>query len=61
MIANRFGDEATGKIPITPIEIPDLGEILDLHRDDNFTLFIPKHRRIAAQLCELFLSKNIFQ
>lgn len=60
MIANRFGDEASGKIPIVPITLPDLSEILNLDRDENFSLFIPKHRRIAGLLIDLFLSKYVF-
>lgn len=60
MIVNRFGDEATGRISIVPITIPDLGEILNITRDENFTLFLPKHRRIAALLTNMFLSKYSF-
>ncbi|XP_049822108.1 phenoloxidase 1-like [Aethina tumida] len=54
-ILNRFGSEAGMKIPVKKISIPDLGEILDLDRHENFTLFIPKHRIIAGRLIDLFL------
>ncbi|KAG5869442.1 hypothetical protein JTB14_025169 [Gonioctena quinquepunctata] len=54
-IVSRFGEEANSKIPVTTISIPQLGEILDLSRDENFSLFIPKHRRIAGRLIDIFL------
>ncbi|XP_056629808.1 phenoloxidase 1 [Diorhabda sublineata] len=55
-IVSRFGEEASGgKIPVTTISIPPLGEILELRRDDNFSLFIPKHRKIAGQLINIYL------
>ncbi|CAH2007165.1 unnamed protein product [Acanthoscelides obtectus] len=54
-ITSRFGESATEKIPVTPITIPPLGEILDLARDENFSLFIPKHRKIAGRLIDIYL------
>lgn len=54
MLANRFGATAE-KIPVKDIQPPNLGEILDLDRNANFSLFIPKHRIIAGKLTKLFL------
>ncbi|XP_050510953.1 phenoloxidase 1-like [Diabrotica virgifera virgifera] len=55
-ISSRFGDEATGgKVPVNTISIPPLGEILDLKRNENFSLWIPKHRKIAGQLINIYL------
>ncbi|XP_050510955.1 phenoloxidase 1-like [Diabrotica virgifera virgifera] len=55
-IVSRFGEEAQGgKIPVNTISIPPLGEILELRRDENFSLFLPKHRKIAGQLINIFI------
>ncbi|XP_023012803.2 phenoloxidase 1 [Leptinotarsa decemlineata] len=54
-IVSRFGEEASSKIPVNTISIPPLGEILELARDENFSLFIPKHRRIAGRLIDIYL------
>ncbi|XP_030746161.1 phenoloxidase 1-like [Sitophilus oryzae] len=54
-VTNRFGDQASEQIPVSKISIPSLGEILELARDENFSLFIPKHRRIAGRLIDIFL------
>ncbi|XP_023012800.2 phenoloxidase 1 [Leptinotarsa decemlineata] len=54
-IVNKFGEEATKKVPVRDIPIPSLGEILDLPRDQNFSLFIPKHARIAGRLIEIYM------
>ncbi|XP_050307530.1 phenoloxidase 1-like [Anthonomus grandis grandis] len=54
-VSNRFGEEANEVIPVNRITVPRLGEILELPRDSNFSLFIPKHRRIAGRLIDIFL------
>ncbi|CAH1101426.1 unnamed protein product [Psylliodes chrysocephalus] len=54
-IVSRFGEEADGKVPVSTISIPPLGEILELRRDENFSLFIPKHRKIAGRLINIYL------
>uniref|UniRef100_A0A6P7FJR2 Phenoloxidase 1-like n=1 Tax=Diabrotica virgifera virgifera TaxID=50390 RepID=A0A6P7FJR2_DIAVI len=57
-IVSRFGEEAEGgKIPVNTISIPPLGEILELRRDENFSLFLPKHRKIAGQLINIYIGK----
>ncbi|XP_060525566.1 phenoloxidase 1 [Cylas formicarius] len=54
-VVSRFGDDAGERIPVKRISIPPLGEILELPRDENFSLFLPKHRRIAGRLIDIFL------
>lgn len=61
-VSNRFGEETKTKIPVKKISTPPLGEILDLERHANFSLFIPKHRKIAGRLINIFLGKlNSFE
>ncbi|KAF2893372.1 hypothetical protein ILUMI_12800 [Ignelater luminosus] len=52
---NRFNADADEKIPVKKITLPELGEILELGRHDNFSLFIPKHRRLAGRLINIFM------
>ncbi|CAH0557365.1 unnamed protein product [Brassicogethes aeneus] len=54
-IVNRFGEDANEKIPVSRISLPPLGDILELKRNENFSLFLPKHRRIAGKLIDIFL------
>ncbi|XP_076265515.1 phenoloxidase 1-like [Rhynchophorus ferrugineus] len=54
-VTSRFGEEASSQIKVSRISIPPLGEILELARSANFSLFIPKHRRIAGKLIDIFL------
>lgn len=54
-IANRFGEDAGERVRVKQISQPELGEILDLGRQDNFSLFMPKHRKLAARLINIFL------
>lgn len=54
-MTSRFGEEASESIAVKRISIPPLGEVLELPRDANFSLFIPKHRRIAGRLIDIFL------
>ncbi|KAL3272976.1 hypothetical protein HHI36_014433 [Cryptolaemus montrouzieri] len=59
-LANRFGGEAGEEIEIKNISLPKLGEITSLGRHENFSLFIPKHRRLAGKLINIFLGmRNI--
>ncbi|KAL3272975.1 hypothetical protein HHI36_014432 [Cryptolaemus montrouzieri] len=54
-LANRFGAEAEEEIDVKNISLPNLGEITSLGRHENFSLFIPKHRRLAGKLINIFL------
>lgn len=55
---NRFGSEAQRQISVNDIAIPDITEVSELTRFENFSLFIPKHRRIAGRLIEIFIGKK---
>lgn len=54
-VANRFKVDAEETIKVNKISIPPFGEILDIPRDSNFSLFITKHRRVAGKLTAIFL------
>lgn len=56
-VQNRFSEQAGEKIPIRDdIPMPDLKSALTLGRHEQFSLFIPRHRRLAAELVEIFMS-----
>lgn len=56
-IQTRYAEKATEIIPIkTNISIPDLELPISLGRHEQFSLFIPRHRKIATRLVEIFLS-----
>uniref|UniRef100_A0A6P7FUF2 Phenoloxidase 1-like n=1 Tax=Diabrotica virgifera virgifera TaxID=50390 RepID=A0A6P7FUF2_DIAVI len=52
--ANRIGGD-DNDVTVKDISLPSLGEITDLGRDENFSLFIPKHRRLAGKLINIFM------
>ncbi|XP_045478104.1 phenoloxidase 1-like [Harmonia axyridis] len=54
-LQNRFGEEAGEEIAVKNISLPNLGDITSIGRHENFSLFIPKHRRLAAKLINIFL------
>ena len=56
-LANRFGEDTNEKIPVKQISIPPLGDILELGRNENFSLFMPRHRQMAGHLIRLFMGK----
>lgn len=43
------------RIPVKNISQPDLRIPMTLGRQDPFSLFIPKHRKIAGRLIDIFL------
>lgn len=57
-LANRFGEDAGERVSVKQISVPNLGDILDLPRHSNFSLFVPKHRRLAGKLINIFLGEN---
>ncbi|CAG9765318.1 unnamed protein product [Ceutorhynchus assimilis] len=58
-VVNRFGDDGKEFIKVKAVATPQLGEILELKRDDNFSLFLAKHRNLAGKLLEIFIkAKN---
>ncbi|XP_045478278.1 phenoloxidase 1-like isoform X2 [Harmonia axyridis] len=54
-LANRFGEDAGERVSVKQISVPNLGDILDLPRHSNFSLFVPKHRRLAGKLINIFI------
>ncbi|RZC40083.1 Hemocyanin N domain containing protein, partial [Asbolus verrucosus] len=53
---NKFGEDASERIPVKEISPPNLDDILELGRHENFSLFVPKHRRISGKLIRIFLA-----
>lgn len=61
-VQNKFSDQAGEKIPVRDdIPIPDLKSSITLGRHEPFSLFIPRHRRIAAELIDIFMSIIFFE
>lgn len=57
-IQERFGENAGERIAVrSNISIPNLKVPMSLDRKDQFSLFIPRHRRIAAHLINIFMGK----
>ena len=54
-IQSRFGEVSDRRIPVREIRIPDLRIPMSLGRNEQFSLFIPKHRKIAARLIDIFM------
>lgn len=54
-LSTRFGGEAENKITVKQITLPNLSVPLSLGRHEHFSLFLPKHRKIAARLIDIFL------
>nr|CAD7404419.1 unnamed protein product [Timema poppensis] len=59
-IFNRFGEETGELIKVSRISVPDISPLLELGRRDNFSLFIPRHRKLAARLIDIFMG-SIFE
>lgn len=58
-IQNKFSETAGERIPVQDnFPIPDLKLPLTLGRHEQFSLFIPRHRQLAAKLIEAFMSKK---
>lgn len=58
-IQPQFSENAEERIPVrADIEIPDLSIPLSLGRHEQFSLFIPRHRRLAAKLIDTLMSKS---
>ncbi|XP_065076334.1 phenoloxidase 2 [Ochlerotatus camptorhynchus] len=59
-IQNRFGELAEERIPVRGIALPDLRIPMSLGRQEQFSLFIPRHRKISARLIDIFMGmRNI--
>ncbi|XP_077289769.1 prophenoloxidase 2 [Arctopsyche grandis] len=54
-LANRFNADTGDRVPVRNISIPNLDLPLQLKRRDIFSLFIPKHRKMAGKLIDIFV------
>lgn len=57
-VQNRFGQNSE-RIPVRNIAIPNMKVPESLGRNEQFSLHIPRHRRIAGHLINIFLGKLI--
>lgn len=55
---SRFSEDSDERIPVKKIALPELCEVLELDRYENFSLFIPKHRKLAGRLIGIFMGNN---
>ncbi|XP_012280424.1 phenoloxidase 2 [Orussus abietinus] len=60
-VLNRFNDDTDSKIPVKQISLPDLSIPMQLGRRDPFSLFIPKHRKLAARLIDIFMGMRTYE
>ncbi|XP_044739629.1 phenoloxidase 1-like isoform X2 [Chrysoperla carnea] len=54
-LTSRFGEDAAERIPIKKISLPNTSEIEKFPRREPFTVFIPYHRELAAQLINIMI------
>ena len=54
-IQSRFGEEGSPRIPVKNISPPDLRIVMQLGREETFSPIIPKHRKIASRLIDIFM------
>jgi hypothetical protein len=52
---HRFGEDAGMRIPVRESSTPDLSIPMQLGRQENFSLFLPKHRKLSKKLIEIFM------
>uniref|UniRef100_A0A336MA48 CSON014281 protein n=1 Tax=Culicoides sonorensis TaxID=179676 RepID=A0A336MA48_CULSO len=53
-ITNRF-DDVRQRIPVKDITLPDIRSIMALGRDENFSLWIPRHAKLAGRMIDIFM------
>lgn len=56
----KSGENADEYVVVRQIGIPSLGNVMQLAKEDAFSLFIPKHQEYAAELLEIFLGNTFF-
>ncbi|XP_013143797.1 PREDICTED: phenoloxidase subunit 1-like [Papilio polytes] len=59
-LANRFGADAKS-IPVNEIALPNLQLPMELPFSDQFSLFVPKHRKMAGKLIDIFMGMRNVQ
>ncbi|CAH0713396.1 unnamed protein product, partial [Brenthis ino] len=55
VLSSRFGEGAT-PIPLRNIALPNLSLPMQLPYHDQFSLFVPKHRKMAGNLIDVFMN-----
>ena len=56
-IQSRFGEEADVTIQVRDTALPDITVPAQLDKSDNFSLFIPRHKKLAGALIDVFMSE----
>ncbi|XP_012279901.1 phenoloxidase 2-like isoform X2 [Orussus abietinus] len=60
-ILNRFGEGTIEKIPVKEVSLPSFDFAQQLGRRENFSLFIPKHRKVAGRLVEILMGMRNYE
>ncbi|XP_020292379.1 phenoloxidase 2 [Pseudomyrmex gracilis] len=60
-VFNRFSEDTQSQVSVKQISLPDLSVPLQLGRRDPFSLFIPKHRKLAARLIDIFMGMRTYE
>ncbi|XP_055837715.1 phenoloxidase 2-like [Episyrphus balteatus] len=55
VVTSKFGENVDRKIPVKDLPQPDLREVMALGRREPFSLFIPRHSKIASKLIDIFM------
>ncbi|CAG9576271.1 unnamed protein product [Danaus chrysippus] len=55
-LGNRFGADANRRILVQNISLPNLSLPMELGYNEQFSLFVPKHRRMAGNLIDIFMN-----
>ncbi|CAH2052543.1 unnamed protein product, partial [Iphiclides podalirius] len=59
-LANRFGADSKS-IPVSEIPLPNLQLPMELPYNDQFSLFVEKHRKMAGRLIDIFMGMRNVQ
>ena len=54
-VRSRANFDVESRVPVRDIRVPDLRIPMSLGREEQFSLFIPKHRTIAGRLIDIFV------
>lgn len=58
-LGNRFNTDDGRTITVRNIAVPNLQLPMELPYNDQFSLFVPKHRRMSGKLIDVFMSKTL--
>ncbi|KAI5638758.1 hemocyanin, ig-like domain-containing protein [Phthorimaea operculella] len=54
-LGNRFGNTAGRTLPVRNIALPNFSLPMELPYNEQFSLFVPKHRQMAGKLIDIFM------